>query len=83
MRETLFRRRKKSLLLVKENVDKSTVREAIRIVEESLKGKVMGDVRENLLWGGGRKNIILLKRSQASPIRPDKGSVKVKSLGWL
>jgi hypothetical protein len=34
--------------------------------------------------GGGRKSIILVEGSQASPACPsDKGSVKVKTLGWL
>ena len=40
-------------------------------------------MKHSLLWGG-RKGIILLEGSQASPVRPDdKSSVKVKALGWL
>jgi hypothetical protein len=40
-------------------------------------------MRDTLMWGG-RKSIVLLESSQASPSRlSDKGSVKVKTLGWL
>jgi hypothetical protein len=43
----------------------------------------MGEVKGTLLWGG-RKSIILLEGSQASPACPsDKSSMKVKTLEWL
>jgi hypothetical protein len=43
----------------------------------------MGEVRDTLLRGG-RKSIILLRNSKASPSRPsDEGSVEVKTLRWL
>jgi hypothetical protein len=43
----------------------------------------MGEMKDSLLRGG-RKGIILLEGSQASPVRPtDKSSVKVKMLSRL
>jgi hypothetical protein len=52
------------------------------IAEEYVKGKVMAEMRYIIL--DGRKSPILLEGSQASPARPsDKGSVEVKTLGWL
>jgi hypothetical protein len=43
----------------------------------------MGEMKDSLLWGG-RKSIILLEGSQASPVRPaDKSSAKLKRLGRL
>jgi hypothetical protein len=40
----------------------------------------VGDMK-GTLFGGGRKSMILLEVSQASPaLPPDKGSVKVKML---
>jgi hypothetical protein len=43
----------------------------------------MGKVGDALLWGR-RKSIVLLESSEASPACPsDRGSVEVKSLGWL
>jgi hypothetical protein len=43
----------------------------------------MGEVRENLLRGGEKEHNFL-ECSQAPPACPsDKGSVKVKTLGWL
>jgi hypothetical protein len=40
--------------------------------------------KRGILYFVGRKGIVLLESSQASPARPsDKGSVEVKALGWL
>jgi hypothetical protein len=53
------------------------------MAEESMKVKIRGRNVWHFIAGEGRKSVISLEGSQASPARPaDKGTVKVKTLGW-
>jgi hypothetical protein len=81
-RDTLYPQK---LALTSPTSGGSSVRGVTKESKNRRKGKVVGKegfISEGL--GGGRKSIILLEGSQASPARPsDKGSVKVKTLGRL
>jgi hypothetical protein len=52
------------------------------IVEDQVKVKSRGKMRDAFLWVG-RRSIVLLQDSQASPARPDKSRVKVEALVLL
>jgi hypothetical protein len=54
------------------------------MIKEYVKWEIVGKVSDTVLWDWGKRKSIILLGFQASPHRPsDKGSVDVKTLGWL